>query len=213
MAAGLPWERGHPARMVRYLVHAASQLQALIQRAEPLPTGGAMVVGPVQRALPIQGHDRPLSHLDEAGAAATGAESVGADMSRPGGVQGLPLDDLPQIAADLDHLLLNLFEGLVGVGQWLAQFLLHLAQAAGSDRESELKRLMDDLGGIPTRRHGTQPRAARRSRGRYGDEVRAVALDVTNEQAAGNAIQAAVDAFGRLPHRLGGLFDATVGAS
>jgi len=33
---------------------------------------------------------------------------------------------------------------------------------------------------------------------RYGDQVRAVALDVTDEQAAHDAIQAAVDAFGRL---------------
>src|SRR5712692_6028510 len=33
---------------------------------------------------------------------------------------------------------------------------------------------------------------------RHGDQVRAVALDVTDAQAASNAIQAAVDAFGRL---------------
>ena len=33
---------------------------------------------------------------------------------------------------------------------------------------------------------------------RYGDQVRAVALDVTDERAAGDAVQAAVDAFGRL---------------
>jgi NAD(P)-dependent dehydrogenase (short-subunit alcohol dehydrogenase family) len=33
---------------------------------------------------------------------------------------------------------------------------------------------------------------------RYGDQVRAVALDVTDARAAGDAIQAAVDAFGRL---------------
>jgi len=33
---------------------------------------------------------------------------------------------------------------------------------------------------------------------RYGDQVCAVALDVTDEHAAGNAIKAAVDAFGRL---------------
>jgi len=33
---------------------------------------------------------------------------------------------------------------------------------------------------------------------RYGDQVRAVALDVTDARAASNAIQAAVDAFGRL---------------
>jgi NAD(P)-dependent dehydrogenase (short-subunit alcohol dehydrogenase family) len=33
---------------------------------------------------------------------------------------------------------------------------------------------------------------------RYGDQVRAVALDVTDEQAAANAIKSAVDAFGRL---------------
>jgi NAD(P)-dependent dehydrogenase (short-subunit alcohol dehydrogenase family) len=33
---------------------------------------------------------------------------------------------------------------------------------------------------------------------RYGDQVRAVALDVTDARAAGNAIKAAVDAFGRL---------------
>jgi NAD(P)-dependent dehydrogenase (short-subunit alcohol dehydrogenase family) len=32
----------------------------------------------------------------------------------------------------------------------------------------------------------------------YGDQVRAVALDVTDAQAAGDAVQAAVDAFGRL---------------
>jgi NAD(P)-dependent dehydrogenase (short-subunit alcohol dehydrogenase family) len=34
--------------------------------------------------------------------------------------------------------------------------------------------------------------------GRYGDRVRAVALDVTDARAAGDAIRAAVDAFGRL---------------
>jgi NAD(P)-dependent dehydrogenase (short-subunit alcohol dehydrogenase family) len=34
--------------------------------------------------------------------------------------------------------------------------------------------------------------------GRYGDQVRAVALDVTDERAAANAIKTAVDAFGRL---------------
>src|SRR5712692_7246878 len=34
--------------------------------------------------------------------------------------------------------------------------------------------------------------------GRCGDQVRAVALDVTDARAASNAIQAAVDAFGRL---------------
>ncbi len=33
---------------------------------------------------------------------------------------------------------------------------------------------------------------------RYGDQVRAVALDVTDERAAAAAIQAAVDSFGRL---------------
>jgi len=33
---------------------------------------------------------------------------------------------------------------------------------------------------------------------RYGDQVRAVALDVTDARAAGNAIKAAVDAFGQL---------------
>jgi NAD(P)-dependent dehydrogenase (short-subunit alcohol dehydrogenase family) len=33
---------------------------------------------------------------------------------------------------------------------------------------------------------------------RYGDQMRAVALDVTDAQAAGAAVQAAVDAFGRL---------------
>jgi NAD(P)-dependent dehydrogenase (short-subunit alcohol dehydrogenase family) len=33
---------------------------------------------------------------------------------------------------------------------------------------------------------------------RYGDRVRAVALDVTDANAAGNAIKAAVDAFGRI---------------
>src|SRR6266446_2485166 len=33
---------------------------------------------------------------------------------------------------------------------------------------------------------------------RYGDRVRAVALDVTDAAAAGNAVKAAVDAFGRL---------------
>jgi NAD(P)-dependent dehydrogenase (short-subunit alcohol dehydrogenase family) len=33
---------------------------------------------------------------------------------------------------------------------------------------------------------------------RYGDRIRAVALDVTDERAAGNAIEAAIDAFGRL---------------
>src|SRR5258708_27173634 len=33
---------------------------------------------------------------------------------------------------------------------------------------------------------------------RYGGQVRAVALDVTDARAAGNAIQSAVDAFGRL---------------
>jgi len=33
---------------------------------------------------------------------------------------------------------------------------------------------------------------------RHGDQVRAVALDVTDARAAGNAIQGAVDAFGRL---------------
>jgi NAD(P)-dependent dehydrogenase (short-subunit alcohol dehydrogenase family) len=33
---------------------------------------------------------------------------------------------------------------------------------------------------------------------RYRDRIRAVALDVTDERAAGNAIEAAVDAFGRL---------------
>ena len=33
---------------------------------------------------------------------------------------------------------------------------------------------------------------------RYGDQVRAVALDVTDARAAGDAIKAAVDAFGRL---------------
>jgi NAD(P)-dependent dehydrogenase (short-subunit alcohol dehydrogenase family) len=33
---------------------------------------------------------------------------------------------------------------------------------------------------------------------RYGDQVRAVALDVTDARAAGHAIKAAVDAFGRL---------------
>ncbi len=33
---------------------------------------------------------------------------------------------------------------------------------------------------------------------RYGDRVRAVALDVTDAKAAGTAVQAAVDAFGRL---------------
>src|SRR5260370_14256935 len=33
---------------------------------------------------------------------------------------------------------------------------------------------------------------------RYGDQVRAVALDVTDERAAAGAIQAAVDSFGRL---------------
>jgi NAD(P)-dependent dehydrogenase (short-subunit alcohol dehydrogenase family) len=33
---------------------------------------------------------------------------------------------------------------------------------------------------------------------RYGDQVRAVALDVTDQRAAGNAIKTAVDAFGRL---------------
>jgi NADP-dependent 3-hydroxy acid dehydrogenase YdfG len=33
---------------------------------------------------------------------------------------------------------------------------------------------------------------------RYGSRVRAVALDVTDARAAGNAIQSAVDAFGRL---------------
>src|SRR5882724_12500510 len=32
----------------------------------------------------------------------------------------------------------------------------------------------------------------------YGDQVRAVALDVTDARAAGNAIKAAVDAFGQL---------------
>jgi NAD(P)-dependent dehydrogenase (short-subunit alcohol dehydrogenase family) len=34
--------------------------------------------------------------------------------------------------------------------------------------------------------------------GRYGDQVRAVALDVTDARAVGDAIRAAVDAFGRL---------------
>ena len=34
--------------------------------------------------------------------------------------------------------------------------------------------------------------------GRYGDQVRPVALDVTDKRAAGDAIRAAVDAFGRL---------------
>src|SRR5258707_8469041 len=34
--------------------------------------------------------------------------------------------------------------------------------------------------------------------GRYGDQVRAIALDVTDARAAGDAIKAAVDAFGRL---------------
>jgi len=34
--------------------------------------------------------------------------------------------------------------------------------------------------------------------GRYGDQVRAVGLDVTDERAAANAIKTAVDAFGRL---------------
>jgi NAD(P)-dependent dehydrogenase (short-subunit alcohol dehydrogenase family) len=33
---------------------------------------------------------------------------------------------------------------------------------------------------------------------RYGDRVRAVALDVTDEAAAAGAVKAAVDAFGRL---------------
>src|SRR5258708_40126670 len=33
---------------------------------------------------------------------------------------------------------------------------------------------------------------------RYGDQVRAVALDVTDEIAAGDAIKAAIEAFGRL---------------
>src|ERR1700748_2142109 len=33
---------------------------------------------------------------------------------------------------------------------------------------------------------------------KYGDKIRAVALDVTNPSAAGNAIQATIDAFGRL---------------
>jgi len=33
---------------------------------------------------------------------------------------------------------------------------------------------------------------------RYGNQVRAVALDVTNESAAGDAIKAAIEAFGRL---------------
>jgi NAD(P)-dependent dehydrogenase (short-subunit alcohol dehydrogenase family) len=33
---------------------------------------------------------------------------------------------------------------------------------------------------------------------RYGDRVRAVALDVTDEQAALTAVQSAVDVFGRL---------------
>jgi NAD(P)-dependent dehydrogenase (short-subunit alcohol dehydrogenase family) len=33
---------------------------------------------------------------------------------------------------------------------------------------------------------------------RYGDQVCTIALDVTNEQAAGNAIKAAVDKFGQL---------------
>jgi NAD(P)-dependent dehydrogenase (short-subunit alcohol dehydrogenase family) len=33
---------------------------------------------------------------------------------------------------------------------------------------------------------------------RYGDQIRAVALDVTDEPAAGNAIRVATDAFGRL---------------
>src|SRR5258707_15854134 len=32
----------------------------------------------------------------------------------------------------------------------------------------------------------------------YGDQVRAVALDVTDESAAGDAIKAATEAFGRL---------------
>ena len=34
--------------------------------------------------------------------------------------------------------------------------------------------------------------------GRFGDQVRAIALDVTDAQAANDAVQAAVDAFGRL---------------
>src|ERR1700674_1735599 len=33
---------------------------------------------------------------------------------------------------------------------------------------------------------------------RYGDQVRAVALDVTDARAAGEAVKAAVNAFGRL---------------
>src|SRR5438270_8561175 len=33
---------------------------------------------------------------------------------------------------------------------------------------------------------------------RYGDQVRSVALDVTDARAAGNAVKAAADAFGRL---------------
>ena len=33
---------------------------------------------------------------------------------------------------------------------------------------------------------------------RYGDQVRAVALDVTNEQAAAHAVAVATEAFGRL---------------
>jgi len=34
--------------------------------------------------------------------------------------------------------------------------------------------------------------------GRHGDRIRAISLDVTDERAAGDAIEAAVDAFGRL---------------
>ena len=45
---------------------------------------------------------------------------------------------------------------------------------------------------------GSGDRRGRPRRWRYGDNVRAVALDVTDERAAIAAVQFAVDAFGRL---------------